>query len=504
MEKLNTLQWRGINLSEHPIMVPVMSGSLEEWLEHDGELIEINKTDEQGQSLNASWVWDDTDKKTVAAVFDSSYWKPNDAKRWVAEALRLSEKGEATSTEETEKKTSMDMAFAFLAQLFSLQSPPQAPIAATGGQPHDQSTSEESEAASGNGTEAAEAEHGSSPEAFFSFAEAAVTNAAAPYIDKETGYIWKCIWRAGRARHYLQDGSIKFTDVTPEMIDAVYQSFGHAVDYVDIPNGHHLDDPTKNTGRVERVEKRNNGTELWGLLNFTEPTIKEKFLRKTIPDVSVAVMKNVADRRRDNVVHPWALWHVALTTKPLMSGLGFSHEETPIESYTMEQPEEAGEPKMPDLTKEELAEAMKLQFGFTPDEYQAARTQLEAQNGQLTQFAASNRTRRIREVVQALEGKIDVEGITRLEGYRHDPAVVKAVEKILKDQPEVIQMSVNFDGTCPNLDNVVLELVNSIPETSRVKLESFSHGSFSTHSHNSNHRDDVSDEDIDNFLKEVA
>jgi hypothetical protein len=60
-------------------------------------------------------------------------------------------------------------------------------------------------------------------------------------------------------------------------------------------------------------------------------------------------------------------------------------------------------------------------------------------------------------------------GVTRIEGYRHWPVVIAAVEKALREHPKALALAANDDGQT-GLDAVVLEVANAIPQEARMAL----------------------------------
>jgi hypothetical protein len=168
-----------------------------------------------------------------------------------------------------------------------------------------------------------------------------------PYQD-EAGDIWKCVSRAGMV---YQPFSGESCLITREILQAVVQSFGKAYQYVDVPIGHEWDSPDKNTGfiREVRLEEHPKGLRLWALFHFTEPDIKEKVLRGTIADCSIWIDNAVLDMTNGTDLYEWALAHVCLTNKPLMTNLGaftaapkIGYKGQVAQLYTSQLPEHSG------------------------------------------------------------------------------------------------------------------------------------------------------------------
>lgn len=95
-----------------------------------------------------------------------------------------------------------------------------------------------------------------------------------------------------------------------------------AIEQVTIPLSH-ADLPDQNTGYVKalKLHTEPDGEErLYAGLKFTEPDIKERAKRGSIPNVSVGVLFDYM-RKRDGKKYAQALAHVALTPKPWLNGL---------------------------------------------------------------------------------------------------------------------------------------------------------------------------------------
>ncbi len=367
-----------------------------------------------------------------------------------------------------------------------------------------------------------------------------------PYRDPETGDIWKCISRVGEV---YQATTGQIATITRDIILSCYESFGHTVQYVDVPIGHHWDRPDLNTGFVTRLslEDHPDGLRLWGLFHFTEPEIKAKAERGSIADVSVWIEPNLTDPDTGRQ-YAWSLWHCCLTNKPVMTKLGAFSTPPSIKIgdrraaiFMATQPAQhrqqeaiimaAFEPSATVKIKAEnypglmvnangiyfVKEAVDGAFyvlldsngqeiryiaeadltaadpakdlvantaapAFSAQRQAAAAVAnlsqedldraLQAQGFSLAQFGQlrdTSRSNRVKNIVHAMEGKIQEEGVQQEEGYRHHPAVVIAVEKALKEEPSKLKFSVGMDGSC-SLDAAILSIVNAIPKEARVLL----------------------------------
>lgn len=147
----------------------------------------------------------------------------------------------------------------------------------------------------------------------------------------EDGLIYKAICKTGTLALSPGPGQIDVEQplqLTSELFQQIKESVDEqAFPYVTIPQTHG-NGMLENTGYVRNVEVRPStnpkdppGTEvLWAGLDFTEPEIKDKVLRGTIPDTSIGVKFNYRNKRTGKT-YPAALEHVALTHQPWVDGL---------------------------------------------------------------------------------------------------------------------------------------------------------------------------------------
>jgi hypothetical protein len=122
----------------------------------------------------------------------------------------------------------------------------------------------------------------------------------------------------------ITDGSSDPATKTIAMSDLEASHAAGAFKYVTIPTSH-KDTMLENTGYVprpsglRRVTKRGK-TVLQAALGFTEPDIKGKVMRGTIPDVSAGIFFNWTNKAQAKL-YPAAMKHVALTPVPFMGNL---------------------------------------------------------------------------------------------------------------------------------------------------------------------------------------
>lgn len=185
---------------------------------------------------------------------------------------------------------------------------------------------------------------------------------------EEDGLIWKDILRTGHWSHtptnqglveksldIIEDGESDPENGVLSLSEIVRNFDDGAVPYVTIPlsddKTDHKNIARLNTGFVRKLKLVKNGavTLLRAGCDFTEPDVKEKVLRGTLPDVSAGVPFGVT-RRRDNKTFKAVLDHVCLTRKPFIDGLrpfglmaADDDANLPVESFD-EVEEETGEP----------------------------------------------------------------------------------------------------------------------------------------------------------------
>lgn len=192
------------------------------------------------------------------------------------------------------------------------------------------------------------------------YADNSVLNAiqfASTDVIEEDGLVWKDILRTGmwdgtptnkgvlkKTLRIIRDGK---TDPNAGILalSEILENFDDgAVQYVTVPLTDDKEDHKNlarlNTGFVRKLKLvDNNGMSvLRAGIDFTEPDVKEKVLRKTIPDVSAGIPFYVT-RRKDNKTFTAVLDHVCLTHKPFVSDLGpfgiaaADGDELPIEAW---------------------------------------------------------------------------------------------------------------------------------------------------------------------------
>ncbi len=189
---------------------------------------------------------------------------------------------------------------------------------------------------------------------------------------EQDGLIWKKILRTGFWSHTpTKDGVVakKLRIVRNGHCDRangiialseLEENFDDgAVPYVTVPlsddDTDHKNIARLNTGFVRKLRIDDDGDKsyLCAGIDFTEPDIKEKVLRGTIPDVSAGIPFQVT-RRKDNKTYAAVLDHVCLTRKPFVDdlspfGIAAADEASmPVEAWEEDEtvtPPETVEPK---------------------------------------------------------------------------------------------------------------------------------------------------------------
>lgn len=179
--------------------------------------------------------------------------------------------------------------------------------------------------------------------------------------EESEGLVWKNILRTGtwnsmpttkgvikKKLKIVKDG---VTDIAAGVISLteLLQNFeDRAVPYVTVPlsddEKDHKNIARLNTGLVKKLKLVQEGDTafLRAGIDFTEPDVKDKVLRGTIPDCSAGIPFGVT-RRSDDKFFSSVLDHVCLTRKPFVDGLGpfgiaaaDSDTELPTEAWEQE------------------------------------------------------------------------------------------------------------------------------------------------------------------------
>lgn len=331
-------------------------------------------------------------------------------------------------------------------------------------------------------------------------------------IVNERGWVRKVILRTGEWV-VPPPGGAEPLQLTLGHLQMIKDAFDQgAFERVSVPVGHGnaIDDTAwvteHNTGYVRALEIEPHTTipgewQLASWIQFTDKAIEAKIKEGSIWNVSVLVLPGV-ERPRDGKLFPLALKHLALTNYPWMDGLGgFSLDgrasglaSIPPEALVLtyrhnnHKPQNGGDPMTTELTNhnhateptnsnpalvlsQERLDAL-LALEAKQAEIQAREQAIAAREAEL---AAERKRARVQSVIMALEGKGQAEGVTLIAGYRHCPAVVREVETILgalPAQPATLRLSLDGGEKDLCVEDVVLRLVNALPEAARIKEES--------------------------------
>jgi len=312
--------------------------------------------------------------------------------------------------------------------------------------------------------------------------------------EPDDGLIWKELIHPGK--WYKMDTG-RIVEVTEEIIQAIFDAWKAGLPkYISVPADHHHQESNgsvpaeANRGFVKKLKLI--GKRLFGGFMLTDPDTSYGVQTGSTADCSVSIVPDV--------IHPetgkqydWVLQHVLLTNEPLVQDLSpfgvaasgsdgdavvvsyrqynnqSTQEVNAMSGQSQKQsgaPGEGGEaPQGIVLSAEDQAmldtmRGMQLSAGDVQvmlDERQAVRTKA--------------RELEITKVVRALEGKEEHPAVVQIEGYRHSPVVCAAVEKVLKEKPQAMNLFANDDGGT-EIDALVLDIVNAIPEAGRVALSS--------------------------------
>jgi len=267
--------------------------------------------------------------------------------------------------------------------------------------------------------------------------------------------------------------------ITQEMVDSIADAFEAGVleNVAIAADDHHHEaggivPAEKTVGFVKAIKKV--GGRLWAGLKLLDEKIREKLDEGLIQDVSVYAYPDFHDRR-DGKKWPWVLVHLLLTNYPQLVGLAPFGEQPVGAALGLEGAEKIVYRKIEEvdmseegaltLTQEQAKDFEAFQgLGLSVEEIQA----MLAERQTVLQKA---RDLEISAIIAALEGRGEHNGIVALEGYRHYPVVIKAVEEALRaNGGEGLALDINAEGQSP-LDAVVLAIVNAIPQEGRMALE---------------------------------
>lgn len=153
------------------------------------------------------------------------------------------------------------------------------------------------------------------------------------------GLVWKPVCKTGVLA--LSPGPGQVDVEKPLVLDSkLLHDLKRSVDeqafpHITVPETHN-NGVLENTGYVRKTEIKKNQDgeeELWAGIDFTEPDVRDRALRGSIPDTSVGVKFNYRNKRSGEK-YDAALEHVALTPQPWVDGLsGFQEQMLSQEPY---------------------------------------------------------------------------------------------------------------------------------------------------------------------------
>lgn len=296
----------------------------------------------------------------------------------------------------------------------------------------------------------------------------------------DDGLIWKEIFHVSKT---VRPVSGEVLIVGQDIIDGLEASFAARVfPHVPITASTHYEETNgivpafDSAGFVDQVVKVDG--RLFGGLNVIDEDIRTRVEDGRIRDCSVYVWFDVYDRKEPDKIWPCALVHLLLTNYPqipdleafgvgpdavaataLPSGVAYQHY---VED-TMANQTQANEPPALALSAEDealLAEARALRDqGYT----------LQALAERQAKLAQKARGLEIQSIVSALEGATPRDDVTQIDGCRHYPAVIKAVEAALQGLPKGLAADINEEGQSP-IDKLVLGIVNALPAEARLQI----------------------------------
>lgn len=232
------------------------------------------------------------------------------------------------------------------------------------------------------------------------------------------------------------------------------------IQHVTVPLSHE-DKPHENTGFVKKLRYGKDAegrTTLEAALDFTEPDIKGKIDRGTIPNVSGGIHFNYIDKEKGRKFTS-ALGHIALTPKPWLQGMtpfgvnasenltvvGFSEEPLTSENII----DEGGvEDNMTTIVEDTNTDTFLSELGLSEDEVKARLSRYE-------ELEKANKQSRIDEQVRKWQ-----------DDEKKSPAVVAAAKEILMADEGVVVLNLSDDGKNESLtaSDIVQRLVAASPE----------------------------------------
>jgi len=230
----------------------------------------------------------------------------------------------------------------------------------------------------------------------------------------------------------------------------------NAIQHVTVPLNHD-DKVAENTGFVKKLrygkDEKGRST-LEAAIDFTEPEIKEKIGRGTIPNVSGGIHFNYIDKESGKKFNS-VLGHLALTSKPWLAGMApfgvKASENLTVVGFSEDQQtdsEDNSEGGVMDMTTVEIenADTFLEKLGLSEDEVEARLARYD----ELERDVKKNR--------------ID-EAVREWEEAKKSPALVKAAKAILMADDGTVALNLSEDGKEVSLtaSDIVNRLVAAAP-----------------------------------------
>lgn len=177
-------------------------------------------------------------------------------------------------------------------------------------------------------------------------------------LAREDNYIWKTVLRTGewaltpkgasvtrKPLKVVRDGQSDPSNNLISLSEIVEAFNDEAFEHVTVPlaqniaDGDHADIARNNTGFIRslKIVDEDGMSKLKAAFDFTEPDVKERVERGTIPNTSVGILYDFV-RKSDAKKFPVALAHVALTHRPWIDkmepfGIAASDDDTEVASF---------------------------------------------------------------------------------------------------------------------------------------------------------------------------
>jgi hypothetical protein len=324
----------------------------------------------------------------------------------------------------------------------------------------------------------------------------AVRLSAGDEAQEDDGLIWKEIIHPGK---WFKMDTGSEIEITADIIEEVFAAFEAGLPkLISVPaDSHHEWDggivpPESNRGFVQKLKLIDG--RLFGGFAFTDPVISFGVEVGNIADCSVSIVPDVIHPETGESF-PWMLQHVLLTNDPLVQdlapfGVAASSSDGPflVVAYRQEEvinmakrqgivtptpvqpapalvqvPPEPVAPAPLALSAQDQAVLTATQtLGLSAEDIQAMVTERQS-------VRTKARDLEITRIIRALEGVEKHDQVVQVEGFRHQPVVCEAVERVLREQPEALSLSANDEGQT-SIDALVLEILNAIPQEGRLQL----------------------------------